>query len=198
MIDIDDGDIVLVRSTSAGRFLLFTSTDVQSGWPLPWWGVVLDTGGDGVGILVRLDETAAPHGWTARQLIAVALASANASAGHIPDPSAADVAWHVAAAAISAGNPLGDELTDLVTFVPGPDPAARGWLVARCGDTSLPLVAGWAGSDEGITPEQLLILVDQLLCDAAKIRPREIWIWPTRRHIRAALAAEMRRADRTL
>ena len=78
MIDVDERDIVAARRTADRRFLLFTATDVRPDWPLRWWVVVVDTGGDGVGLPVRLDPAAAPDGWTARQLFRVALARAQA------------------------------------------------------------------------------------------------------------------------
>ena len=80
MIDLSERDILLVRRGADERFVIFTTTDVQPGWPLPWWVAVLDTGGDGIGVPVRLDASAAPDGWTAAQLIEVALARARAEA----------------------------------------------------------------------------------------------------------------------
>jgi hypothetical protein len=36
MIDVNESDIVITRCTSTGRAVLFTSTDVLSGWPIRW------------------------------------------------------------------------------------------------------------------------------------------------------------------
>lgn len=194
MTEVDDGAIVLRRSAPGGRFLIFTSTDVLPGWLLPWWCVVLDTGGDVAGVLVRLDEAAAPSGRTARQLLTLCLARAKAQAFLDKSVAAAEVWVHVANAVRTAGPPQGGEPLGRVTFVADPSGSPYGGTVARHEEFSLSLCPDPGGVEEGITPEQLLILLDQLLGDALRARSREEWVQATQRRIAAALSAEVRRA----
>jgi hypothetical protein len=190
MIDIDDKDVVLTRRDAAGRFVIFTTTDVQPSWPLRWWVAVLDVGGDGIGVPVRIDATAAPDGWTAAQLVEVATARAEAEIAaklHLPQPSAGLVI-HLAAAlraarSVSASSASGDP----VTFEAGSEGSRFGWTVARCGEHALPFCPDASVQSEGVTLEQLLILLDQLLADGAAARPHEAWLWRSKRHVRAAL-----------
>jgi hypothetical protein len=196
MIDVNESDIVIARRTSRGRTVLFTSTDVLPDWPIRWWGVIADTGGDGFGLLVRLHTSAAPEGWTARQLLAVA--QARMAAENQRRPSAASVAAiaHLDLASTrcrhSARRLARD---DPVAFELGGEPSPYPWTVARCGEFHLPLCPDAAGLEEGITPEQLLIILDQLLHDATRAFPQARDVWACRRHIATALAAEVRRAS---
>lgn len=196
MIDINEADIVVTRHTTGGRAVLFTSTDVQPGWPIRWWGVVADTGGDGFGLLVRLDANAAPEGWTVRQLLAVARARTAAEWHRRPS-----VATTAAVArlddAIADYRDLAGRLArdDPVTFAQGSEPSPYPWTVARYGDFHLPLCPDPEGLEEGITPEQLLIVLDQLLRDATEAYPHARGLWTCRRHVAAALAAEVGRAS---
>ena len=194
MIDVSDSDIVLTRHTGDGRFVLFTSTDVRPGWPLRWWGAVADTGGDGFGLLVRIDRNAAPDGWTARQLLAVAHARMSAEVGRLPSAvTLAAVASLDRATASLAGMFAPPAADDPVTFEPSDVASPYAWTVARRGEFRLPLCPDPESRGEGIAPEQLLIVLDQLLHDAANARPHERALWTCRRHVAAALAAEVRR-----
>jgi hypothetical protein len=196
MIPLREGDVVLERRTADGRrFVLFTSTDVQPGWPLPWWGVTVDTGGDGHGLLVRLDEVSAPAGWTARQLLLVVRRRLADEAER--QPAAATLAavaaidrvaarrWERGAPEPCAGHGVG--------FRAGADDTPYPWMVATCDAFDLPLCPDPACLGEGVTPEQLLIVVDQLLRDAAKALPHVRALWAGRRDVSAALNAEVRR-----
>ena len=197
MIPVRDEDIVVSRRTGDGRFVLFTSTDVQPGWPLPWWGVVADTGGDGFGLLVRLDDAAAPTGWTGRQLLHVVRHRLAEEAGRGQGgPAAASVeALDLAAACRWERAGPGAKGDAGVTFRPGAGPTAYAWTTAACGPFELPLCPDPAGREEGVTPEQLLIILDQLLHDAARALPHMRDLWAARRHVAAALAAEVRRLE---
>ena len=191
MIDLSERDILLVRRGADERFVIFTTTDVQPGWPLPWWVAVLDTGGDGIGVPVRLDASAAPDGWTAAQLIEVALARARAEAmagGEANLRAAASLVLHLAAALRSAKPSQGAMPCDPVTFEAGPEPSPFSWAVARCDGHALPFAPDAGGVGEGITLVQVLIVLDQLLHDGVTARPYEAWLWHTKRHVVAALA----------
>ncbi len=91
MIDVNQNDIVAVRHTEDGRFAIFTSTDILAHWNQKFWGVLLDTGGDGHGILVRYGNAGAPAGWTVRQLILVVQARMAADHARAPQGGALDV-----------------------------------------------------------------------------------------------------------
>lgn len=197
MIPVRDRDVVVARTTTDGRFLLFTSTDVQPGWTLPWWGVVVDISGDAFGLLARLDEDAAPSGWTARQLLLIArkqlAAEAERCATAITRDAvaaldrAADCRWEMTSPAASAGASI--------EFLAGAEASPYHWTAAVCGEFELRLCPDPQSRGEGITPEQLLIVIDQLLRDAARARPHVRGVWEAGRHVTAALAAEVRRLE---
>jgi hypothetical protein len=195
MISIRNEDVVITRRTGDGRFLLFTSTDTKPTWLLPWWGVVCDTGADGYGLLVRLDERAAPAGWTPRQLMSVVRHRLAADGERQPSQAARDAvaALDKAASAMldrlpaSSGGNLG------VTFRPAGIPSPYPWCVASQGEFDLALCPDPESQDEGVTPEQLLIVIDQLLHDAARALPYRVDLWQAHGHVATALAAEVRR-----
>ncbi len=195
MIPVRDGDVVVSRATSDGRFVLFTSTDVMPGWPLPWWGVVADTGGDGFGLLVRLDEDSAPAGWTARQLLLVVRSRlASEAARHaLVITGDAVAALDRAAACRWEIEPPGTAADAALAFITVDDASPYPWTVAICQEFALALCSDPESRGEGVTPEQLLIVLDQLLRDAARARPHVRAVWEAGRHIAAALAAEVRR-----
>ena len=195
MIDISPADIVLTRQATTGRFVIFTSTDVRPTWPLRWWGVVADTGGDGFGLLVRLNGLAAPEGWTTRQLLAVARARAAEECERRATDLAVAVLECTDKAVAAFGKPaLPTEADAPVEFERGDQPSPYSWTVARCGAFRLPLCPDPPGQGDGIAPEQLLIILDQLLLDATRAIPHSRALWVTRRHVAGALAAEALRA----
>lgn len=194
MIDIRKADIVLTRLASDGRFVIFTSTDARPSWPVRWWGAVADTKGDGFSLLVRLDQQAASAGWTARELLAIARARLAAELDRTASPATAAALACLDLAAGTFRAPLGEaECGDPVTFHPGGEVSPYPWSIARCGDYHLPLCPDPIGDEEGITLEQLLIVLDQLLHDAARAYSFERGLWVCRRHVSAALALEVRR-----
>jgi hypothetical protein len=198
MIDINDADIVATRHTADGRFVIFTSTDVQPGWPLRWWTAVADTGGDGFGIPVRLDGAAAPAGWTARQLLAVTRARMLAESERQSRAiTAAAIASLDLATAAGWGRVEPVARDDPVAFATGDGASPYAWTVARCGELHLPLCPDPESRGEGVTPEQLLIILDQLLHDACCAFPQARPLWACRRHVAAALKAEARRVAAT-
>jgi hypothetical protein len=195
VIDISEADIVLTRRAGDGRFVIFTSTDVRPSWPLPWWGAVADTGGDGFGLLARIDEVAAPAGWTARQLLVVARARLAAEADRQANEATVAALECLDHAAAAFREPVGPaDAGEPVTFEQGNAPSPYPWTVACCGAFRLQLCPDPEGLGEGITPEQLLIILDQLLHDAARAYPHARALWVCRRYVGGALAAEARRA----
>lgn len=184
MIDIRDEDIVRRRQASDGRFVLFTRTDLPERMALPWFGVVLDTGGDGHGILVTLDPVA--DAWSAGDLLDVAQARAFEQLRHRPDETGVEVVRSLA----EAGALLGRYDVRRVRFEPGPVASPYSWTEVRLGEHRLPLRPdGNDGGDEGVTLEQLVIVLDQLLADARVIRERRPHLRRVRYAVLTALAA---------
>lgn len=194
MIDLDETSIVAARRTADGeRFALFTSAGVQAFWGQKFWVAVLDTGGDGFGLPVRYGTVcAAPSGWTLRQLLLVAQARAALEYARVPEGGALAVleALGKAIRLLPPGDAPGG---DGIDFGPGALATPYSWTVARCGDLSIELCPDPESRDEGIVPEQLLIIADEALRDWAERAPYISRLWTCRNAVREALAAEIRR-----
>ena len=205
MIDIDPREVVATRHTADGRFVIFTSTDVPPRWLLRFWGVVIDTGGDGFGTLVRFEERTAPEGWTVRQLMQVVQARMEAEHQRSRDGGALAVLQELRRATgfrpanppapPEAMVPPAPPAPPAVTFEPGGLPSPYGSTVARFGELALPLCPDPESRDEGITPEQLLIVLDQMLVEWAAVSPHRWRIHEARHAVKDALAAEVRRVE---
>ena len=191
LIDIADEDVVLDRRTSSKRFMLFTATDLPARSSLPFWGVMIDVGGDAVGILARLDRQTAPNGWTAHALLLAALEMAR-RVTPAANATPADVESHIGAA-IGALQTLPDgrdqepiefDDSDGGLYALGTD-ADDGdlWL---CADPADPL-------GEGISLEQVLIVIDQMMIDAAPIVGADTAWQECAQHTRLALIGETAR-----
>ena len=193
MIDFDEKAVVAVRrTTDDGRFAIFTNTDVLPYFGQRFWGVVLDTGSDGFGTLVRYGTSSqVPSGWTLRQLICVAQERMAAEHARAPEVGALAVldALDLAVRQMPNGDPLGNA----VNFEPGAQASPYRWTVARCGDLTLPLCADPESRQEGVTPELLLIVLDQALKEWSERAPYLQHLWTCRNAVRDALAAEIRR-----
>jgi hypothetical protein len=195
MIAVRDEDVVLTRRTGDGRFVLFTSTDMKPEWTLPWWGVLADTGADAYGILVRADALAAPSGWTARQLLLVARTRLAAEGERCPLPATRDAVAaldQALACRWERGAPSGKDGTSL-SFRPGGAASPYPWTVATQEGFDIPLCPDPESREEGVTPEQILIVLDQLTHDAARAIPYLPALWQCRGHVKAALSAQTRR-----
>ena len=193
MIDLDEKDIVAERRTGDGeRCVLFTNTDVLPYWGQRFWTAVLDTGGDGFGLPVRYGTACtAPTGWTLRQLICVA--QARLALEHARAPEAGALAVLEALGQAVRQMPEGEPLGNGVSFDPGGQASPYRWTLARCGDLALPLCPDPESRQEGITPELVLIVLDQALKDWSERAPYLRRLWSCRNAIRDALAAEIRR-----
>lgn len=193
MIDFNEKDIIAVRRTGDGeRFALFTSTDVLPYWGQRFWTVALDTGADGHGILVRYGTRGgAPSGWTLRQLLCAVQARLVLDHARAPDGGALAVleALGRAVQQMPEGEPLGSG----VDFCAGGQASPYAWTVARCGDFHLPFCPDPGSRDEGITPEQILIVIDEALRDWSDRAPYIRSLWSCRNAVRDALAAEITR-----
>jgi hypothetical protein len=193
MIDFDEKDLVATRRTADGeRFALFLRTDVLPFWGQKFWTAVLDTGGDGFGLPVRYGTAcSAPSGWTLRQLIGVVQARMILEHARMPDAGGLAVleALDQAVRHMPEGEPLGGG----VSFEPGWQDSPYRWTLARAGDLCLRLCADPASREDGVAPEQVLIVVDEALRDWTD-RARHIrLLWNVRNAVRDALAAEIKR-----
>ena len=151
MIDLDPREIIATRHADDGRFVIFSSAGVTAGWPLPFWGVVADTGSDGHGLLVRLDAMVACDGWTVPQLLTVVHARLAAEHARSADGAAgAALACLDQALAVYADVPAAS--SPAVTFEPGDPASPYPWTVARCGPFTLPLCPDPESRGEGVTP----------------------------------------------
>lgn len=182
MIDIPEEDIVARRHTADGRFVLFTRTDKPAGWPLPWYGVQMDTGGDALGLLVGLEPAAGA--WSLQDLLLIAHARALAERDHHDGAAIGTAAGRLSYAARSASGHR-----TRVRFLPGPLPSAYPWTVAALGDHGLPFSADARAPEDGVTLAQVLVVLDQLLADAAVPAHRQPLFRLLHADVRAALAA---------
>ncbi len=193
MIDIDETSIAAGRRTADGeRFALFSGAGVQAFWGQKFWVAVLDTGGDGFGLPVRYGTVCtAPSGWSLRQLICIAQARAALEYARVPEGGALEVLQALGRAIrlLQANEPLGNG----IDFGPGALATPYRWTVARCGDLAIELCPDPESRDEGIVPEQLLIVADEALRDWAERAPYISRLWTCRNAVREALAAEIRR-----
>jgi hypothetical protein len=191
VIDVSDEDILFERRTSTKRFLLFTATDVQPENPIGFWGCQVDVTGDAVGILVRLDQTSAPNGWEAYELLLVVLEMARAEARRRPDVIAIEVATHVKAAAAAARKRFAAadkriefDDSDGGLYALGTEPGNGDlWLNPAPEDEF----------SEGISAEAILIILDEMMKEATRRLPPNALIGEIKRHVRLALAAEVKR-----
>lgn len=67
--------------------------------------------------------------------------------------------------------------------------------MAKCGAFSLPLCPDPESHDEGITPEQLLIILDQTLLEWSRKAPYIRRVWTLRKAVKDALVAEAARVQ---
>jgi hypothetical protein len=194
MIDFDEKAIVAVRRTGDGeRFALFLNEDVLPHWGQRFWTVVLDTGGDGFGLPVRYGTGGgAPSGWTLRQLVLVLQARMAAELARAPGEAQARAAAE-GLERVVLQLPVEEPLGGGISLEPGGMASPYRWTLARRGEFSLPLCPDPASRDEGLTPEQVLIVVDEALRDWAERAPYLRRLWTARNAVREALAAEIRR-----
>jgi hypothetical protein len=194
LIDLDPREVIATRHASDGRFVIFSSAGVTVGWPLPFWGVVADTGADGHGLLVRLDAMVACDGWTVPQLLTVAHARLAAEQARFAAGSTeAALACLERALVVYADVPAFS--SPAVTFGPGDPASPYPWTVARCGPFALPLCPDPESRGEGVTPEQLLIILDQMLLEWSRKAPYLRRVWTMRKAVKYALVAEAARVQ---
>jgi hypothetical protein len=196
MIDLADDMIVHRVDTGDGRFLLFHRVDLKPFAKLPFSGIVLDTGGDGLGIALSLDPDPSGEAWSALDLLTIALARAEAEQHRRLGPLVADVADHLVRAVACERQRQDGQASAAIDFVPGILPSPYPWADAWRGPHVLPFCPDPESRQEGITPEQVLMAIRQIFADATvppgqqRLRVRIV------DHLGHALDGERRRVAR--
>jgi hypothetical protein len=152
MIDLNPADIVAEARDVTGRFVLFFRTDIPPNFPLAWWAVCLDTTGDGHTALVRPTPLDAGDGWTAVELLQVAVARAQAEVGMRVRHEAC--ALYLRAALRGYGPAARKHNVTFTTVPTGVTAVARGQELPFCSDPY--------GKTEGLTLDQIVLVLDRL------------------------------------
>ena len=188
-------DSVAFHTTSTGRAVTLLSTDLIPGRPLRLWGAVVEIP-DG-GVFVRLSILGPYDGWSVTQLLAVALARFEAELAHSGEPALVEIVRHLERAAAVHREPLAGEVVPPVAFEPAPPCAVASpfpWTVARAGLFAIPMCPDAEARQRGVTPEQLLAVLELALTAWLPVTPWRRSCWEARRAVRAALALEAKRA----
>jgi hypothetical protein len=205
-------DTVVQRVASGGRLVSFIAVDLIPGRPLRLWGALVETGdsaGGGAhgiegtggtepsgGAFIRLGLLGVNDGWSVTQLLAVAQARFVVEFARVGAPEVEAIIRCLERAAAVHREALDDEPVLPVAFeaVPcGAESASVPWTVARAGLFTIALCPDAEGRGEGITPGQLLVLIDLALSAWLPVTPWRRRAWEARRAVREALAIEANR-----
>ncbi|WBO58045.1 MULTISPECIES: hypothetical protein [unclassified Acidocella] len=189
-------DNVAWRTTSAGRNVALLTTDLIPGRPLRLWGAAVETS-DG-GAFVRLAKLGPYDGWSIGQLLAVALARFEAEQAHSGEAVVAEIVRHLDRAAAMHREPQDGWAVPPVSFEPAPpgSPASPfPWSLARAGRFSIQMCPDAEARQRGVSPEQLLLLIELALSSWLPVTPWRRTCWQARRAVRVALALEAERAS---
>jgi hypothetical protein len=188
-------DNVAWRTTSTGRNVVLVGTDLLPGRPLRLWGAAVEIA-DG-GVFVRLAISGPFDGWNVAQLLAVALARFEAELAHSGEPALAEIVRHLEHAAAVHREPQGRDTVPPVSFEPAPPGGVTSpfpWTVARAGQFSIALCPDAEARQRGVTPEQLLAVIELALTSWLPVTLRRRSNWEARCEVRAAWALEEKRA----
>ena len=191
MIDIPSDAIVLSQRASDGRFVLFTNTDRPADFPIPWNGACLDTLGDAHGILLRCQEADGLDGWAPAELLTVVAERAMAEFARRPAPLADRVhtlverALRLEAQRHLAPRPVDFRSGSLTTDYP--------WTEAHVAGLRLPLCPDAVSQEEGVSPEQVLMVLHQFYVDLTRSPPADRTLLSIRLAVSRALDTERRR-----
>ncbi len=188
-------DNVAWHKTSTGRAVALVTADLVPGRPLRLWGAVVEMA-DG-GVFLRLASLGPFDGWTMAQLLAVALARFEAEQAHSGEPVLAEIVRHLDRAAAVHREPQAGWAVPPVAFEPAPPGGVASpfpWTLARTGSFTIPLCPDAEARQRGVTPEQLLAVIEMALSSWLPATPWRRSCWEARRAVQAALALEVRRA----
>jgi hypothetical protein len=164
---------------------------------LGWRAVTLDGGELTDTIQVRLDEQDdfGAAAWTARDILRAALARQLAEVARSGDVMASRSASHLSSALVSLQRRPGLPPAPTITLAPGPTSSAYFWTAASLpGAGSILLCPGPCGG-EGVSPELLLQVLDQLLTDAVHGIRADRHLRAAARQVGAALQQEILRVQ---
>lgn len=198
MTDVPHPNIMAMRRDRAGRFALFLRTNLPPGSVLPWWLARLDHGGGRAhAIRLRLDQhTGRAECWTARDLAHVLSLRQQAEAKRRPSPMALQSAFHLLELSKVLDARSGVVAAPPILLLPGAAPSPYPWTVAMLGDQEdnrILLCPDPLGREEGVSPELLLHVLDQLLADAALASPADAVLGRASSHATTALRCEVAR-----
>jgi hypothetical protein len=198
MTNVPDLAIVALRRDDAGRYAIFSRADMPSGGLLLWWRVILDAGASRPFCFrAGLDVNTSYGGsWTARDLAGVAHRRLLAEIERQPSLVAVEAADHLQEVVETLDRRPREPAGAPLSFRAGEGPSPYPWTVAlRGGDeeTRLTLCADPAEDGEGITTNLLLVILDQILNDAALARPLDGLISVASAHATAALRCDAAR-----
>ena len=188
-------DTVAWRTTSAGRNVVLVGTDLLPARPLRLWGAAVEISEGGA--FIRLASLGPFDGWSLSQLLAVALARFEAEQAHSGEPALAEIVRHLDRAAAVHREPQDGWAVPPVSFEPAPPGSAVSpfpWSVARAGQFSIQLCPDAEARQRGVSPEQLLAVIEMVLTSWLPITPWRRSCWEARREVHAALALESARA----
>ena len=188
-------DTVAWHTTSSGRNVALVTADLIPGRPLRLWGAAVEIA-DG-GVFIRL-ATLGPHdGWSTTQLLGLALARFEAELAYSGEPALAEIVRHLERAAAVHREPQDGWAAPPVSFEPAPPGGVASpfpWTVARAGQFSIAMCPDAEARQRGVTPEQLLAVLELTLTSWLPITPWRRSCWEARRAVRTALALEAARA----
>jgi hypothetical protein len=194
MISIEDEDIVHELRTSGGRFILCSSTDLPAESIIGFYGACVHVGGDAVGILAKLNADSAPNGWTAFDLLLIALKLNLRESEKRPSDEGAEVERHLRGALAVEGKRVHRTVDlDEVSF---DDSDGYLYAFAGRGDGDLWLLEYPEDPDgEGISGEQLILIAQRIMLDAIGMAPPNAFFRACEPQIAQALDAEVRRVN---
>ena len=198
MTDAPHPDVVALRRDRAERYALFLRTNLPPRSVLPWWLARLDHGSGKVRtIRVRLDEHAGRDDcWTARDLAHLLALRQQAEAKRRPGPMPLQSAYHLLELSKVLDARSGVAAAPQILLLPGAAPSPYAWAVAMLGDQEdnrILLCPDPLGRQEGVSPELLLHVLDQLLADAALAFPADAVLGLASSHATTALRCEVAR-----
>ncbi|MCB5943943.1 hypothetical protein [Acidocella sp. KAb 2-4] len=188
-------DVVAWHTTSAGRNVALVAIDLIPGRPLRLWGAAVEIA-DG-GVFIRLAISGPFDGWNVAQLISVAMARFEAELAHSGEPALAEIVRHLEHAAAVHREPQERDIVPPVSFEPAPPGGVASpfpWTAARAGQFSIALCPDAEARQRGVTPEQLLLVLEMALTSWLPVTPWRRSCWEARREVRAALVLEAARA----
>jgi len=188
--------IVTTRQDHVNRFAVFRNPMTPASASIPWRSVNLGQGADSTTIEVRLDARDEPGAaaWTACDLVRLVFGRQVCEVARSGDTVALLSAYHLSLALVQLQRRRDWPAVREIAVRPGAYGSVYGWSVAALhGVCAIPLCPDPRGDAEGVTPELLLHVLDQLLTDAVRSSPTDSHLKAAARHVAEALREEATR-----